>query len=173
MKPSYSLHIPEYSIQLQPDYKKIGVLIDDEVKKRFFGRHVAIRYLSLQDHTGLELDNLIQIIDETGSDRYDPERKMSVAHDFYTEKGVELFAVPAIVDAHLDISSDSIKDFFEGAKIDRGYSLKIDLLVIYDADKLDNIPIKYDDGIGKESFKFKDPNNKQDAVLGFIKILSH
>ncbi len=126
--------------------------------------------MSLQDHPGKSLDELIEIITKTGTDRYNISRKMAVAHDFYSDKGIEIFAVPAEVNKELDISAEAIQDFYEGALKDRGYSLKIDLVVIYDLEQLELIPIKYDDGIGKDAYKFRYPSRKSDAVLGFIKI---
>lgn len=172
MKPIYSVFISEYNLTNKPDYEKIGAILDKEIQNHFMGKHIATRCLSMQDHPKMTLDTLIEYIDKNGTDKYDTERKMSVAHDFYTEKGVELFLSPVVVSPQLKHMSEIIGDFYEGAMEDRGYAMKIDLIVIYDLKKLELIPIQYDDGIGNDAFKFKDSQNKHNAVIGFIKILT-
>lgn len=169
--PIFKISLPEYSIDKKPDYETIGKKIDQVLIDNFLGQNIAIRCLSLQDHPGMSVEQLIEIIETTGTDKYDPQRKMTVAHNFYSEKGIETFATPVQVTENMKQMNDIIKDFYEGALYDRGYSLKIDLIVIYDISHLEVIPIKYDDGIGRESFKFKNPEKKQSAVLGFIKII--
>ncbi len=171
MKHVYAISLPGYHKGSKPDCEYIGKLLDDTIKAHFMSQHIAIRALSLQDHPDKSTDDLITIISETGTDKYDPARKMSVAHDFYTDKGVEIFATPVKVTDDLRLMNEVLKDFYEGALGDRGYSLKIDLLVIYDFDQLVTIPIRYDDGVGKEAFKFKDPDKKSNTLRGFIKII--
>lgn len=166
----YSVSIPEYKIQQKPNYTTVGRVIDECIKEHFLDKEIAIRCLSLQDHQGLSVEELIAIIEKTGTDKYDPKRKMSVSHDFYSQKGVELFATPIKVTPNLTLMDEIIKDFYEGAKVDRGYSLKIDLLVIYDLYRLQEIPIIYDDGVGHEAYRFKNAQKKSDALLGFIRI---
>jgi len=169
-KPTLTVTIPDYVIGHKPDYIAIGEKIDKIIKDHFSRKSIAIRCLSLQDHPGMTTDELIGIISKSGTDRYDPQRKLSVAHDFYAEKGVELFASP--YDNKAETISEIIEDMYESALGDRGYSIKVDLMVVYDQAQLDIIPIKYDDGgVGTGDFKFKDPKHKQNAVVGFIKIV--
>lgn len=168
----HKVHIPEYKVGEKPDYRAVGRKIDEEIKLHFLGKRVGLRYLSLQDHPGHTLDTLTQIIIQTGTDRYDPKRKMSVAHDFYDEKGVELFVMPVTVNAELRVSENTISDFWDGALEDRGYSLRIDLVVIYDLEQLEKIDIRYEDGnVGEGDYKFRFPARKADAILGIIQIL--
>jgi hypothetical protein len=171
MKPVLSISIPKYRINKKPNYSAIGEKLENIIKKNFFNKDIAVRCLSLRDHPKKSLEELIAIIEEKGTDRYDPKRKMSVAHDFYTEKGVELFASPVKVTDNLDFMADVLRDFYEGAVEDRGYSMKIDLIVVYDRKKLRLIPIQYEDGIGNEAFSFLRPKRKSEAVIGFIKIV--
>lgn len=166
--PVYSVTLPENTIDKKPDYQFLGKTIDNALKKYFLNKSIAIRCISMSDHTEKSVDDLINIIQTTGTDRYDPQRKMSVAHDFYTEKGVEIFATPVTVTHTMILMNEVIKDFYEGALQDRGYSLKIDLIIIYDISQLQIIPIQYEDGIGEESFKFKHSDKKNEAVMGII-----
>ncbi len=171
MKPVYSISISEYNLANKPEYEKVGGIIDAEIKKYFMGKHIATRCLSMQDHPNMTIDSLVEYIDKNGTDKYNADRKMSVAHDFYAEKGVELFVSPIFVSPQLNHMSEVVADFYEGALEDRGYAIKVDLIAIYDLEKLELIPIQYDDGIGNDAFKFKDSHSKQEAVLGFIKVL--
>jgi hypothetical protein len=172
MKRTYTISIPEYTVLTKPDYAIVGAKIDEAIQAYFTGKKAALRYLSLRDHPGLSLDDLTNIITTSGTDRYDSDRKMSVAHDFYAEKGVELFVMPVEVTNKLNISAGIIRDFYEGALQDRGYSLRIDMVVVYDLDQLEEISITYDDGrVGEGDYKFKYPERKQEAVLGIIQIL--
>lgn len=58
--------------------------------------------------------------------------------------------------------------FYEGTLADRGYSIRLDILMLYDLDQLQPV----DDGLPEESyeFMFKYPDRKQEALLGVIKI---
>ena len=171
MKPVYTVSIPDYKTEGKPTYEKWGLSIDTVLRLNFFGKKIAVRYLSTEDHAGMSAEELIKIIETTGTDKYDPNRKMSVAHDFYAEKGIDLFAVKADVDDELNISAQALEDFFEGAIMDRGYAIQPNVLVVYDRDQLETISIVYDDGVGEDGYKFKNAEKKADAVLGFIKIV--
>lgn len=168
MLPRYEVLVPEYTPELQPDYAAVGNKVDAIIQKKFMGREAALRYLSLQDHSAMTLDELINTIEKTGTDRYDSNRPMSVAHEFYKQKEVELFAVPITIDDRTNVTAEALKDFDEGAIKDRGYSLRINLVVVYDLSQLEHIPIQYDDGVGEDAFKFKYPEKRAEAVLGFV-----
>lgn len=164
-----TLKLLNYNVENIEEFNNIGNIIDKTISKNFSQYDIAVRGLSLHDHPNLSLDNWIKIILKNGTDHYDPKRKMSVAHDFYTKQGVELFAMPIKAGEKVCFAKEMIEDFAVGAIQDRGYSLRIDLLVIYDLNKLVNIPIKYPDGIGKDAFRFKDAK-RENTILGFIKI---
>ncbi len=171
MIPSYKIELPEYVVGQTPDYASVGRRLDETLIHNFNGKHIAIRCLSLRDHPSMSLEQLIETISKTGTDKYDPSREMSVAHDFYTEKGVELFAIPCRVDENAHLMGEAIKDFYEGALEDRGYPMRVDLMVIYDMEQLELVPIDYDGKIGDDAYKFKNLGNRADAVLGFISVL--
>ena len=57
-------------------------------------------------------------------------------------------------------------DFYESAYAERGYSLRLDLLIVYDLNHLEAVP--EDDPKG---YAFKYPDRKKDALLGIIHIL--
>ena len=55
-----------------------------------------------------------------------------------------------------------VRDFYEGARLDRGYSVRLDVLMLYDLDLMEMLDECY--------YKFRDPARKQDAMLGLIAI---
>ncbi len=64
----------------------------------------------------------------------------------------------------------TVLDFFEGTLADRGYSIRLDILMLYDLHQLQ--PVVHD--LAPEvcyEFSFKHPDRKQEALLGVIRIL--
>ena len=169
--PVYVLSIPEYTIHEKPDYKKIGDKIDSSIKKHFLGKKVCIRALGSQDHH-FSQEELIQKIIMQGTDRYDLDKK-SFWHEWkvYKNKGIDLFACFKKITKDFHFMHEVIGDFYEGALADRGYSVRIDILLFYDPEKLEMIPIIYaEDDVGEDAWKFKFPEQKREALLGIIKV---
>ena len=80
-------------------------------------------------------------------------------------------------DNYPTLFGDTIYDFYENAPQDRGYPVRIDLLVLYSTNKLELAKLKNpaseeaDPRLAKYLYKFKDSKNKRGALLGVIKIL--
>jgi hypothetical protein len=171
-----SLPLPEYTIVTQPDYRTLGAKIDKVVEDNFNGKDVAIRALSLTDHPELTLDSFTDIIIKTGTDKYDPNRK-GVAYEEFSAYNADLQAYACRVGKDPIDGADLIKKFYENVLLDRGYRLRIDLLIIYDlhqlvrAEKVDLSKPGVHPRLEPYLFRFKDPDNKPQALLGIIKIL--
>jgi len=78
-------------------------------------------------------------------------------------------------DKYPTLFGDTICDFFESTPYDRGYPVRIGILILYDARKLELAP-KIDPRapshrLEKYLYKFKDRENKPDALLGVVRIL--
>lgn len=169
-----TISVPEYTIDTQPDYKAIGAKIDTVLEENFNGQKVAIRALSTTDHPQYTLDELAQVIFEKGTDKYDPDRKGIEGFEDYD---VDFQAGFGTIGKDLrGEGADIIQKFYENTLLDRGYRLRIDLLLIYDFNQLEKAEKQY----GKEGvhprlepylFKFKNPKNKQKALIGIVKIL--
>ncbi len=73
--------------------------------------------------------------------------------------------------------SEDIKRFYKNTLLDRGYRLRIDLIVIYNpeqmvqAEKLDHTKPGTESHLEQYLWRFKDQENKPKAVVGIIKIL--
>jgi len=170
--------IPEYTIESQPDYVAVGTKIDKVVAENFEGRLLA-RELSIADHPQYTLDELVDIIARTGTDKYDPDRKM-VAHETFEAYNLDLQAGEVVIEKGKILSesfSEDIRRFYENTLLDRGYRVRIDLIVLYDPNQLiraEKIDVNHpgtDLHLEEYLWRFKDPDNRPEAVVGMIKIL--
>ena len=170
--------IPEYTLESQPDYLAVGAKIDKVVEENFEGKFL-VRELSIADHPNLSLDELVKIILETGTDKYDPSRK-GVAHEEFEPYKPDLHAGEVVVENGNLVSesfSEDVRRFYENTLIDRGYRLRIDLLVFYDpdqmvrAEKVDMNKPSVAAHLEEYLWRFKNPENKSGAVVGILKIL--
>ena len=89
-----SVSAPDYKIDSEPNYRAIGKLIDDELKKHFMGRKILLRGIGSQEHPNKTVDELVQIIADTGTDRYDKYR-VGDRYENTENKQIDLFAFPA------------------------------------------------------------------------------
>ena len=173
-----TISIPEYKIDKQPDYVAVGSQIDKAVQENFEGTFL-VRELSMIDHPQYTLDQMADIILKTGTDKYDPSRK-GVAYEEFEPYKPDLQAGEVIIkDGKIvgESFSEDIRRFNENTLIDRGYQLRIDLVVIYDpkqmvqAEKLDYTKPGTEPHLEQYLWRFKDPERKSDAVMGIVKIL--
>jgi len=178
--------VPEYAVSRKPEYLKIGRLVDEAIEANFQDGRYMYRALSVDDHPGLTLDGLVSVILQVGWDKYDPARK-SVCHEQFSVYDYDIQAgsfeirdakiVVLPTDTYPTMFGDTAYDFYENAPQDRGYPVRIDLLVLYDSDKLELARLKNPElegvnlGLAKYLYKFKDRANKKDALLGIVKIL--
>ena len=189
----FTVKIPEYNSEQSPDFSKIGAKLDNILKENFSGKWLAVRGVSLQDHPGRSLAWLVEQIKEIGTDRYDPQRK-GVHDDLDKEFGIDTHAVPMMYGDKMicphyssercetgSAIGELLSDCHGGAVVDRGYALRIDILLLYDLDQLTPAPLTWtkkgpihtDSPISQQetcTFKFKDPTDKKRALLGIIKI---
>ena len=171
--PTYTIHLPEYQVTTQPDYKAIGVFVDNELKKHFMGQMVGLRALGSQEHPNKSIDELIEMIKRDGTDRYDPERGGD-RYDNLENKHIDLFLLRRKISERSKIFWQLAWSFYESPLKLRGQPVRVDILVIYDLAKLkavrtththEGYPIAKRDG-----FVFREPPKKNEAVLGIIKI---
>ena len=173
-----TISIPEYTIETQPDYQAIGAKIDKAMANNFEGKFL-VRELSMIDHPQYTLDEFADIILKTGTDKYDPNRK-GVAHEEFEPYKPDLQAGEVMVQDGKIVGesfSEDIKRFYENVLLDRGYRLRIDLIVIYNpehlvqAEKLDHTKPGTEPHLEQYLWRFKNQKNKPKAVVGIIKIL--
>lgn len=172
------ISIPEYTIDTKPDYVAVGAKIDKAIADNFEGTFL-LRALSIIDHPKYTLDELADIIFKTGTDKYDPNRK-SVASEGFEPYKPDLQAGEIIIKDGKVISepfSEDVRRFYENTLLDRGYRLRIDLIVLYDpkqmaqAEKVDHTKPSTQPHLEQYLWRFKDTENKPKALIGIIKIL--
>jgi hypothetical protein len=181
-----TVSVPEYTVTAKPDYLKVGRKVDREIVRYYPNGKYIYRALGLDDHPGKTLDELVSIILESGTDKYDPHRK-SVCHEQFCVYDYDIQAgsfeirnskiVIESTDRFPTLFGDTVYDFYEHAPLDRGYPVRIDLLVLYNPDKMElaKVTASGNPGVGPELekylYKFKDRSNKKEALLGIIKVL--
>ena len=132
-------------------------------------------------------------IAEIGTDHYDPRRK-GVHSAMYRDFTIHLHATACLVtdeglrSPHYEgrapgsMMGAFVSDFYGGTLYDRGYAVRLDLLMLYDLDALDPVPIRWTpegpvpstepaSPTESSAFTFKQPDQKQKALLGIVKIL--
>lgn len=185
------LGLPAYDLNKEPDFNVIGLQIEAKIGESFPKQCLGMRGISLADHPGKSAEDMQYLILKHGTDRYDPNRK-GVHHEMDEKFGIELHIVPIKYDGEflcphyqgkaregLSVIGSFLEDFYLGAKIDRGYPLRIDLLLFYELDKLEVVQMKWLKGRAVHTklylaprdsscFRFKEPEKKQEALVGLI-----
>lgn len=171
--PVYTVHLPNYNFKNgEPDHKAISKPIDDELRKHFTGQKILIRGLGSHEHPGKSVDELIDIIKTTGTDRYDPKR----IGDRYTNVGDKYFDLCALRRTISDRSKIFWQlswSFYNSPLKERGYPVRVDILTIYDPKQLKAVtysPVGHAGRIMRDGFVFRNPDDKATAILGIIKI---
>jgi uncharacterized protein (DUF952 family) len=166
--------LPEYKANVKPDYLAIGPKLDKLLERHFMGQDIVLRCIGSQDHPGKTVDELTDIILKTGTDKYDPARK-GQGYGVGTDQGkhIDFFGTLVKVHAGTDIfTRELLEDFYSGSLGDRGYAIRIDVVIIYDANKLTKVEHLYGDDVEEsDGFVFRDPAHKPEAVLSILKIV--
>lgn len=170
--PAYTVAVPEYQITSEPNYKTIGKIVDNELRKHFIGRTIVARGIGSSEHPGKTIDELVEIVKRDGADRYDPSRPGD-RYETIGNKHIDLFGFRRKVGPHMQLFKDVVYGFYHSALGLHGKAVRIDILIIYDAAKLKAVLHQYEGRPDKkrDGFVFRDPAHKQDALLGIVRIL--
>lgn len=177
--------VPEYKIDKKPDYLRIGAKVDKVIEENFSDGIYGVRAIGKDDHPNLTLEKLVKTVLENGSDKYDPNRK-GVCHDQFSvydydvQMGTFEIKNSKLVNYPNELPglfAETIYNFFEQTPFDRGYAVRIDLLLIYDlsqfelAKKVNSRETNIRLSLENYLYKFKNRDNKKSALLGIIKIM--
>lgn len=167
-----TISLPRYGVDAEPDHKAIGKSVDDLLKEHFMGQEVLVRGLGSMEHPGKSVDEVIEIIKQTGTDRYDPKR----IGDRYTNVGDKYFDLCALrrtISPSSKIFWQLSWSFYASPLKERGYPVRVDILIIYDSKQLKAVtysPVGHKGRIMRDGFVFRNPDNKVASILGIIKI---
>ena len=179
------ISLPEYHIKEKPAYLKLGQKVDKVIEENFPDGKYILRAISLDEHKDISLDQLAEIVIKTGTDKYDQKRKgvehdKFLAYDYDTQAGTITIKNGKLVIPktykYTSEFADIVWHFYEHAPYDRGYPVRIDMLIVYDAKMLTKaIKVKEKPEVRKELtdylYKFNNPEEKKEALIGVIKIL--
>jgi hypothetical protein len=172
-----------YRLDGAPDFLILGRTLDALLIRHFPNGRLAVRGISAVDHPGKSPADLIGIVQQLGTDRYDPMRQ-GVLETFYAPYNLDLHALPCtvtadgqLVSSHDDgsgVMAGMLADFFHGPPQDRGsLPMRLDLLMIYDRAQLEGAEVDYGKGLNQDpcEFYFKHADRKLEALLGIIYLL--
>ena len=176
---------PEYTIDARPDYMAVGTRVDRVIGASFEDGQYVVRAIGSSDHPGKSLDEVVEIILALGTDKYDPDRQevgdfAAYNHDFQGSSVEiaqgQLFGEEDAV--YASVFGDIVYHFYEFTPFDRGYPVRIDILMIYHTDKLEQArPVnataaRVREDLEQYLYRFSDPSAKAQALAGVVKILA-
>lgn len=172
--PVYEIHLPEYTENEEPDHEAVGAKVDNLIKSHFLGQYIALRCIGSSEHPGKTTNEMIEIIKQLGHDRYDPARKGD-RYENNEGKNIEIFAFDYHVEQETKMFSIFTWPFFHHEGFGIGRPVKIDIVIVYDAAKLQFVEFTYagreHEGPRSDGVVFKDPDHKAEAIKGIIKIM--
>lgn len=170
--PVVTVSLPGYKVDKEPDHKALGKIVDDEIKKHFLGQSILVRGVASSEHRGKTVDEVIDIIQRTGTDRYDSS-KVGDRYENVERRHIDLFAFPHEVTKKSKIFADVVWGFYHSAIGIHGRPMRIDILTIYDASQLEEVAHRYKGraDIKRDGFVFKNPDNKKLDLKAIFKIL--
>lgn len=177
------ISLPEYTIEAQLDYDKIGSKLDSLATVNLAPGEYVERSIGLIDHPDKGIDQLTDIILKQGTDKYEAGRISMFDEEFScyqfdihaNEFEIKDQSILFRKDHHIDsYYGQSMYCFHQLALIDRGYSVRIGLSMIYEKRYL--LPPlevkKCGEAIQKYSkylFRFKD-NHPLQALTAIVQI---
>ncbi len=164
-----TIDIPEYTVDIEPDHRNIGKKVDDVLREHFMGQTVLLRALGTIDHKDKSVDELVDIIKTTGTDKYDPER-IGDRYPNIEGKQFDLCALTRTISIHSKIFWQLSWSFYSSPLKVRGYPVRVDIIIVYDPKKLKAVfytPLEKKK-LMRDGFVFRDKNNKPGAILGII-----
>lgn len=178
--------VPEYTVSSEPQYLSIGNKVDRGIEANFPDGKYLLRAIGLDDHPGVSLEDLVEIVLRTGTDKYDPNRH-GVAHDQFAGYDYDIQAGPIEIrrsrlllapgERYPTVFGSVAWHFYREAPLDRGYPVRVDLLLLYDAAGLARArkvrpwAPSVRKGLRRFLYRFKNPEDKRRALRGMVKIL--
>ncbi|MCB0847558.1 MAG: hypothetical protein KDE26_30110 [Bacteroidetes bacterium] len=170
--PWYNIEIPVVYWKNRPDFAAIGGKMDQCLKKHFLGQKVVIRALGSEEHPDKSIDDLIEIILQTGHDRYDPNRKGD-RYENIENKHIDIFAMAFEIQQEGSYFEYFLEPFYFFPVAEQKKPVRVDIAIIYDPKQLVVVEHHYqgrENETKKDGFVFKYPDKKAEAILGIIKI---
>ena len=115
-------------------------------------KNFLVRLISSSDHA-ISQDELIEIIKNTGTDRYDTQR-LQQFNDFYANHNVDFFAESTDKE-HIELKIKQMAaEFPDKTRSDRQMALRPDIAIVYDAAKCRMIKDVYESQSHSDCYQF-------------------
>ncbi len=171
--PTYTIHLPEYTVDKEPDHDAVGAKVDNLIKQHWLGDYISVRCISSQEHIGKTTDEMIEIIKQLGHDHYNADRKGD-RYENNESKKIDIFAFDYHVAPDTKIFSAFTWPHYHLNWREPFHPIRIDIIIIYDPTQFNQIEFSYagreHEGKRSDGWVFKDPNNKPAAIKGIIKV---
>jgi len=169
--PIYTVNLLEYQVDTEPNFAKIGKVVDDEIRKHFAGETIVARGVASSEHD-ISIDELIEIIRKTGTDRYDPNR-VGDRYENIDGKQIDFFAFRRKMAPNTQLFRDIAWGFYHSAIGIHGRPERIDIVIIYDSSAVKSVLHRYEGRkqAKRDGFAFRHPDSKRFTVRAIIKIV--
>ena len=170
--PIYTVNSTGYQVESEPDFVKIGKIVDDEIREHFLNETIVARGVASSEHE-MSADKLVETIQKTGTDKYDAGRKGD-RYDNIGDKQIDFFAFRRKMTTKTQLFRDIAWGFYHGAKAIHGRPMRIDVVIIYDSSAVKSVLHRYEsrEQAKRDGFVFRNPDDKPGAVRAIIKILN-
>jgi hypothetical protein len=169
--PVLSVALPDYTVDSEPDHRRLGKRVDDVLRRHCTGETVLVRGLSSAAHPQLSLDSLIEVIKLCGTDRYDTTR-VGEGYDNIHGRHIDLFAYRRKIGPRTRVFEHLCWGFYHSAIAIHGNPVRLDLLTVYDASQFSIVPHRYEGRADtkRDGFAFKYPDAKPAALKAIIRL---
>jgi len=162
------LTCPTYKFDENIDLKNISLIIDNSLIDNFYDKNVVLRGVQSEKHN-ISKQEIINHILATGSDKYETTSSKEVN---VSDEQIDLFGYGCKINKS-PITLSIIEGFHKWKpKSLEKPQLKVDIWMIYDANQLNNIEYNHSYyGVkASDGYTFKNPDDKQTALIGVIVI---
>lgn len=159
------LNLPEYTVKTQTNYSSIGNKIDEFLKNNFLGENLVIRAISCSERAQ-SAEETIKTILANGTDRTNKDIK---GRGYEKHDDIDIFGVKNQINENTKTGEIFVRNFYEQPLKHGSNPLKIDLLVLYDSNKLEKVEKSITGKKMDDAYKFK-TNDKSSAIRSIIRI---
>ena len=166
---------PRKYVSAEPDFANVADVLRQAIKQSFITKAIAVRLVSLYEHnlvnnTDITVSQLVDIIKQHGSDRYNP----AVDGDRYDNlegRHIDFFAMDS-EELDNEIFRYSFSTFYYYGIAKYAHPRLVDVIIIYDTAKLKQVEYtnEQNEDTKSDGYRFADTSDKSGAVLGIITI---
>jgi len=157
-----TLHIPDYRYNQAPRSADVGRQLDELLHKEFPGKTIVVRGIDLRSHKQSSLESLVESIQRLGIDKDDKDQVGIADHIVPKEfRDRFIYGDEIILGKFYDGGTERlIHSLYHGALGDRGYSVRADIVLVYDRSAFTRLQNIYEGASDSDIFVFEQPPKK-------------